>query len=80
MQDHILKGLPEFSACFRADSALLLAVFVFCSSVCAFMYMFIQTDLAEHGETDLRLVHGRAEGRSLSGNHFSFSVSKGKGK
>lgn len=29
MQDHTVKGLPEFSARFGADSALLLAVLVF---------------------------------------------------
>lgn len=74
----MLKGLAECSACFRADSALLLAVVWFCSSVCAFMYTFIQIDLAEDGETHLRLVHGRAEDRSLSANHFPFSVSQGK--
>lgn len=43
--------------------------------VCAFIYTFIQTDSAGDAGTGLRLVHGRAEDRSLSANHFPFSVS-----
>lgn len=83
MQNHTAKGLPELPTRFRAGSALLLAVLIFAAAlqlVCAFIYTFIQTELAEDAGKERRLVPGRAEGRSLGAHHFPFSVSRGKGK